>query len=842
MISISGVENADMRAQLGMERLDYHLQKQNVVHGTNYIVPGISNFVISARKSDFNRVERNSKVDANSTTSKKPHLKKTPNIRNQFQSDGKIRKEAIVSTTSSQSQNSSLKRPRRELKRSVAVEKNQVRYLVSEVPQVNRNQDFIKLWREKDRNKTASIISSNLSHPRRSVPCRTCNSDAGDDFSTIATSNPAPFINGKSVLWIPQGRHFWEDSLSEMSAVCTSAALRRHVATLGKSTTQLFSAPLSREYIRDRVDIDDPLNGFQIRHATGGWLQGFVIFTTFTTWSHYFKWDSLHPSSGVRPQAGVKLISELYDADGSMALELDRQPRCGDPLAGGIAFSSIAEISLLGGLGCGEYLLRMALDDIMAKSHYKFVVLQATNSSIAFYERFGFVRVGAVSRYGGEKITKRVIRNPEAVVLSDVIGYRHWTYAHESERSLGKHGGPSYMMALRLPERSREWTEHELPSFLQVMKKYAVEVKPKISPVVGVSTTPAVKKASVDQFSAPFTAPPLTTSVHSNVSRKRGTSSMLHGASLSGSPTTIVPGLGSPSTTSTTRKATSETPDPKNDISPCKSASQPIHHVQLPNPKRMRTSSQLTPQAELLSTQRLGLLAPPPEGQALSYNQKQYQSPWLAVPPAASAPICRPPPRSRSPIHFALSVKNTKINHESVKLADERLLAIENSVVKRRSSNASREEEKKEEYPSDCLTVHTSPTRSPPSKVNRKAKTAKTDNRFFSFRKQRIMTMPKHIPRAQQFFNKVVKQNGSKENKYWFVLHYDHEQGLMRLIPLGVQGLLTGKREGRSRWKALVKFSDVNVQTVQPSKYEIVPAFMVTKTPMVELETWDIFE
>ena len=131
---------------------------------------------------------------------------------------------------------------------------------------------------------------------------------------------------------------------------------------------------------------------------------------------------------------------------------------------------------------------------------------------------------------------------------------------------------------------------------------------------------------------------------------------------------------------------------------------------------------------------------------------------------------------------------------------------------------------------------------SPPSKVNRKAKTAKTDNRFFSYRKQRIMTMPKHIPRAQQFFNKVVKQNGSKEKKYWFVLHYDHEQGLMRLIPLGAQGLLSGKREGRSRWKALVKFSDVNVQTVQPSKYEIVPAFMVTKTPMVELETWDIFE
>ena len=840
MISIAGVENADMRAKIGMKSQDYHLQKQNVVHGTNYIVPGVSNFVISARKSDFRRVERNTKADTNTKTSKKPHLEETPDVHNEFQSDGKIRNDAIVNP-SSQTQISSLKRPRRELKRSVALEKNQVRYLVSEVPQVNRNQDFLRLWRDKDRNNLVSRVSSNLSVPRCNVPCRTCTSDAGHDCMTVATSNQAPFINGNSVLWIPLERHFWEDSLSEMNAVCTSAALRRHVATLGKATTQTFSAPLSREYIRDRVDIDDPLNGFQIRHTTGGWLQGFVMFTTFTTWSHYFKWDSLHPSSGLRPQAGMKLISEYYDDDGSMALELDAQPRCGDPLAGGIAFSSIAEISLLGGLGCGEYLLRMALDDIMSKGHYKFVVLQATNSSIAFYERFGFIRVGAVSRYGGEKITKRVIRNPEAVLLSDVIGYRHWTYAHESERSLGKHGGPSYMMALRLPERSRERTENELPSFLQVMKKYAVEMKPKISPVVGVSTTPAGKKATVEQFSVPPTALPLTTSAQANVSRKRGTSSRLQGTFLSGSPTTILPILGPPSTASKTRNATTETAVSKKDVSPCK-ASQRIHLVQMPNLKRMRTSAPITGQAEQLSTQRFGLLAPPPEGQALSYNQKQYQSPWLAVPPAASSPICRPPPRSRSPFTFAMSVKKRKINEESVILADKRLLALEKSVLKRRSSDASREEEKKEEHPSDRYIVYTTPTRSPPSKVNRKAKTAKTDNRFFSYRKQRIMTMPKHIPRAQQFFNKVVKQNGSKEKKYWFVLHYDHEQGLMRLIPLGAQGLLSGKREGRSRWKALVKFSDVNVQTVQPSKYEIVPAFMVTKTPMVELETWDIFE
>ena len=32
-------------------------------------------------------------------------------------------------------------------------------------------------------------------------------------------------------------------------------------------------------------------------------------------------------------------------------------------------------------------------------SQYDFVVLQATNNSIPFYESMGFVRVGAVARY-----------------------------------------------------------------------------------------------------------------------------------------------------------------------------------------------------------------------------------------------------------------------------------------------------------------------------------------------------------------------------------------------------------------------------------------------------------
>jgi hypothetical protein len=176
----------------------------------------------------------------------------------------------------------------------------------------------------------------------------------------------APFE--KSVIWIPEKRKDWEDSVSEMTAVCTSAALRRHPRTSSNNSKQKqqqqqqpFVAPLSREYIRDRIDIDDPLRGYQIRHETGGWLQGFLLWTNFTTWTHYFTWDSLHAKSGMATTCATYLQD---DTNGSLAKTLQALPRQGDPSDAGIVFENIAEIALLGGLACGELLLRLALEEI----------------------------------------------------------------------------------------------------------------------------------------------------------------------------------------------------------------------------------------------------------------------------------------------------------------------------------------------------------------------------------------------------------------------------------------------------------------------------------------------
>jgi hypothetical protein len=137
--------------------------------------------------------------------------------------------------------------------------------------------------------------------------------------------------------------------------------------------------------------------GYQIRHRNG-WLQGFVLFTNFTTWTYGFHWDSMHEMA-MQPSERSNYNDDTVDHDGSLARELEAQQRSGDPKREGIVFQNIAEIALLGGLGCGEYLLRMALEQMRAK-RFQYVVLQATNTSKSFYEKFGFVRVGAICRYG----------------------------------------------------------------------------------------------------------------------------------------------------------------------------------------------------------------------------------------------------------------------------------------------------------------------------------------------------------------------------------------------------------------------------------------------------------
>lgn len=137
-----------------------------------------------------------------------------------------------------------------------------------------------------------------------------------------------------------------------------------------------------------------------------GMLQGFITVTTFTNWQKSFRWDSLHESAFAyddpRLAEAMSDGTRKYDRDGRLAEAMQSTVRCGDAWNEGIVWPRIAEISLLGALGCGKSLVQLAVERLertppSAKRNYEYVVLQATTNSVPFYESLGFVRVGCVT-------------------------------------------------------------------------------------------------------------------------------------------------------------------------------------------------------------------------------------------------------------------------------------------------------------------------------------------------------------------------------------------------------------------------------------------------------------
>lgn len=719
----------------------------------------------------------------------------------------------------------------RDKKRTPNLARSRVRYDLQLVPRVGRNQPFLDQFHPWWRGRGGADEAKQKPVSRRSLRVT-------ENGHQCATSNPQqPFLKDHSTIWIPADRREWEDTVSELTALCTQAGIRRHPGNGAP-----FVRPLSQEYIRDRIDIDDPLMGFQLRHREGGWLQGFVMYTNFTTWNHGFRWDSLHPASG------VSATRSMYkDKDGSIAIELESEPRFGDLSAGGIVFPSVAEIGLLGGLGCGEYLLRMALDNIRERKEYKFVVLQATDQSKAFYERFGFVRVGAVCQYG------------KGAVLLDLAGYRHWTHANESEISLEKHGGPSYMMCLKIPPVSETTADQPAAetSFLEHMMALRVDRKPMIVGL-GTAATPApkvFKRIAIENAPSSETiAPPPVALSTTPLKKKPGPKP----GRKRGRPPKARPGT--PATAPRTPKKAGSVPKPNKRRADL--ASPPARK------RRKTTSNVLTP-----------------------YVEKQYSDIWLAVPATkppslANLPVKRK--RGRPRIHFPpghpqhqpqlrpskkkstpprMSIGKNGHRFHAVRGPDGKFIrvAIDGSPPSS-SRPRSRDKMKRDSVSARKKGTRTQPSRTPPKSTEKaprrkspaSKKSSPLDNEpnapvFFipsivpgkpqpidkmSIRKQKVKAYPRD---REHFFNRVVRmKTGPDKGKIFFVLECEEETGRVCLIPMLAEGVLSGKREGRPRYQCVLGDTDADFVLTEEANCELIRSAMVMKTSLVAVEAWDL--
>jgi len=186
------------------------------------------------------------------------------------------------------------------------------------------------------------------------------------------------------------------------------------------------------------MSTDDPIRGYLIRtNDDDRYLQGFIWYTTFTSWTHFFRWDSLAPEAGLT--TGAEKHPVKWDSDGLLAGELELQFRSGDPRGEGVIWPKVAEISLMGALGCGELLMQLVLEEMEAAHAFDYAVVQATESSAGFYDKMGFARVGAIAKYikpGEER---------QAVVIPPVA-YRHFVGPDQDIKEVDH----SIMMAIRL--------------------------------------------------------------------------------------------------------------------------------------------------------------------------------------------------------------------------------------------------------------------------------------------------------------------------------------------------------------------------------------------------------
>ena len=293
-----------------------------------------------------------------------------------------------------------------------------------------------------------------------SVPIRKSTSDENDHAHTPTVK---PTGAGSIVKEVSSRAKWSQIGANTLVQLCNEAVRRKTLKT--KPAAKTYEIPLSEDFIRARIDVDDLVKGWMVFDAKTGRIQGFLAITQFTTWvnEENFKWEN-SPYYVQRHE-----VSQLVEG-------LNACPRSGNPFERGCVWPDVAEVSLFGAMGCGSMLLqeilyRLQRGDIR-NAHgqpFKFVVLQATKNAEPFYSRQGMAHLFCRARH--------FVKRKDGTVSPKVgpwLPYRHFEYTAEDTE-------PSYMMGLDLrslncrrptPGLKWKWVTESQPWPEAVLRRY----------------------------------------------------------------------------------------------------------------------------------------------------------------------------------------------------------------------------------------------------------------------------------------------------------------------------------------------------------------------------------
>jgi len=426
-------------------------------------------------------------------------------------------------------------------------------------------------------------------------------------------------------------------------------------------------------------------------------------------------------------------------------------------------------------------------------------VLEATDTSRAFYETLGFVRVGAVAKYGKKE---EVLCKDGTTTTVESQGYRHWAPADLSRDLIPERGPPSCMMARRIEGLTKTATNtkdsckipnlyadcpcecgsHSWPflgSFGEELDRYFVKEKPTILPLCNAT------KAS------------------SAAAQNNNRSTTASGGTKRGSSSVITPTL--------TEKVLKYT--------------------------RSSNGRRITPSCRALCN--------------FEMQQQQLQLRQHSVPSSLSESTMV----TTNNVSSVTRKNRTNSNNLTNALRQSSQPNLLNNN-KNDIHNTSNHLGKQLIQPSRRRgTTFNSLLKQDIANMYRHPKTIYYYNKVVTpKRKQLYIVNPDPTNAIEQDNNNNNKARTMYKSKYYFVLNYDPKKQKMRLIPLHQSGKFSkGSRMGKPKWKARVSvkresykddwtwWQSMDVICDDPcEEWEIAQSYMVTKCKSVASESWDI--